>query len=212
LEVSSCHVLGTTGGTTSSIDTSGANFIVVTTHYYGVTEALNGPMSLTENKSNGAPTALTQYAVSAGGAVRIYYWTNPTVGTGHTFTLDTTAPAGSNSYSDVCVQGYSGMATSSVFDSGTDSGANGGGTTCANGSITPSSGAKVVISGMVFNTAGAAASIDASMNIDGQGQPGGGTNFGYGIASLIQSTGATVNSTWTTPGTSGCAIAAFKGA
>lgn len=205
LVIASCQPLGANGGTTSSINTSGANFIVVSVFGF----ATGAPWAVTENKGNGAATDLTNYPQSSASDVRISYWTNPTVGSGHTFTV-----TGASSFSGVCVAAYSGMVTSSVLDSGTDVGTSSGTTTCQAGSITPSSGKKVVIAAMAGNSATATDSIDSSYVQDGDVALSGGVNFAGSIAHLIQTpNGSATNPTWTSPSTGiACAIAAFKGA
>src|SRR6185295_7803049 len=134
-------------------------------------------------------TALTAYD-STNGTSRIFYWTNPTVGSGHTFTF------GGNT-SAVCIEAWSNMATASVFDSGTDAGNNAAsGTTCAAGSITPSSGVKVVIATSAFNQD--FTSIDSSFTASANISLAGGSNYGDFIAHLLQTpNGASTNPTST---------------
>jgi len=207
---STCQGLGTNGGTTSAINTTGANFIAISS-----TSFITIPNTdVSDSKSNGNPTALTSSAGSGSGSTpvqRIFYWTNPTVGSGHTFTIGT-----SGSFSSVCVEAWSNMATSSVFDSGgtlTDTTAGmGGGTTCDQGSsVVPTSGAKVLISGISYNTTGAP-TIDSGLTVDANVLIGGASNYASGIASIRQSNGSSIRPIWTTGASAGnCNIAVFKG-
>lgn len=205
LIVKSCQGLGANGGTTSAIDTTGANFIVITKNTYNVSPA--GVPS--DNKSNGSPTALTAYVATTQGSVTIYYWTNPTVGSGHTFTDTSSA-----SYLTLCIEAWSNMATSSVFDSGTDAGTNGSGSaSCAAGAITPSAGGnRVIIASAVSQANGTSTLSGGGLTKDAGVDFSSGNQFGGYIGSFVQSAGAAITGTWSGGGTlSGCGIAAFKG-
>lgn len=199
-----CQVLGVNGGTTSPISTIGANFIAV-----AVVWSASISITLTENGGNGAPNStLTKYTRPViAGAVEWFYWENPTVQASHTFTV-----TGAGQASGICVIPISGMLTSSTFDTGTDSGSTTGTTTCSPGNITPSSGRKVILTAINGGATATTFAIDSSFVTAGQFAGVGGVNYGGAAASLIQTTGATVNPTWTVDaGLSGCAIAAFKG-
>lgn len=96
--------------TSAAIDTTGANFLVVC-----ITSSVGSTFfgSLTDSKTNTWSVA-QDWINNTGGYVRIMYAVNPTVGTGHTFTV--TYSAGSPPYIVLAVASYSGMQTASVLD------------------------------------------------------------------------------------------------
>ena len=86
--------------TTGSIETTAATLLVV-----WLAMDNGGTVSLSDSKSN-SWTALTS---SVNGSTKsiLYYCSNPTVGTGHTFTN-----AGNQNYSTIYVGAFSGVQTS----------------------------------------------------------------------------------------------------
>jgi hypothetical protein len=194
---------GSGGGAANAINTTGANFLVAVVASLGstITDSVTGC---------GSPcntwTALTSYGISPQN--RIYYAQNPTVGTNHIITC-----SGGGTYPAFSVYAFSGMLTSGVFDSGTDSGATGTSTIIQPGSITPSSGHRLLISSLGENTPGTTVTVDSSFSTPDLLGAGGGTNYGLATSYLIQTTGTTVNPTWTLSSVDGLVsnIAAFKG-
>ena len=93
---------GGAGGSTGSVDTTGATILIAV----GVADS--GTPSITDSKGN-TWNSLTQ----VGGSFptyhrcRLYYVENPTVGTGHTFTV-----AGTNA--SACFAAFDATATTSV--------------------------------------------------------------------------------------------------
>ncbi len=200
-----CQGLGVNGGTTSPIDTTGADFIFIGTSGFQAPPNTD----ITDNKSNGNPTLL---APSTGGAtnsvIQSGYWTNPTTGTGHTFTIST-----STVYVNVCVEAWSNMATSSVYDTGTYQQANGA-PGCQAGSTTPSAGTKVLI-GIAGSSASAMGTWSNDiLNVDDSLLGNSTTYYSQGIGSARIAGGSPTNPNWTLPaipGTGPCQIAAFNG-
>lgn len=194
---------GSQNVTTGSIDTTGANLIVIAACTYNLG---SGP-TVTDSKSNTwAP--LTKYQLANATTLRLYYCENPTVGSGHTFTVST-----SLDYPSVCVAAFSGVKTSSSFDveNGT---ANASSSTIATGSVTPSEDNELVITGFCFGNTGTA-SIDNGFTITGQKQYNSSVNMGGALAYKIQTTAAAVNPTWTISGSPfqlATGIATFKAA
>src|SRR5216684_1966690 len=118
--------------TTTAIDTTGANLIVLLT----VDNANHTP---TDSKSN-TWTGLTVKAVNTVNT-RLWYSLGPTVGSGHTFTL-----TGVSSLPCIAAAAYSGAKTSSAFD--VENGSNpGSGTSIQPGNVTPSQDGELVIYG-----------------------------------------------------------------
>ena len=193
------------GFTTTAYDsTAGScNFLVVlVVSYAGATEP-----TLTDNQSN-TWQPLTPYTNSGNGRVHIRYAFNPTLSASHTFTLNGVA-----TYPAIFIAGFSGMlTTSSVFQSGTDSGANLTGTTIQPGSITPGNSPALVVSGVVAGSA-QTFSINSGFTISDQLILVGGQSYGGGFAYLIQSSAAAVNPTWTVGSSAALTtdIAAFQG-
>lgn len=187
-------IVGTSGATsaaaatTSAIDTTGANLIVV-----GATGS--SAFTVTDSKGN-TWTALTETGIGIDS--QLYYCLNPTVGSGHTFT-------NTASYPTVHVVAVSGAAASSVFDVESVS------STGSPGSVTPSVNGSLLVTVEVNDS-----SADFASAISGgftmlTGQPfTGGQNYGGRMAYLIQTTAAAISPTWTFAGGISSTIASFK--
>jgi hypothetical protein len=194
-----CETLGSGTKTTAAVDTTGAKTIaIVLAQNVGVTP------SVADSKSNGNATGLTYYGdPSAQQGVQIFYYLNPTVGTGHTFTV-TNASA-----SAICILPISGGL--SAYDAATDKGSGVNTTTCQAGSITPPTGQHIVVAAVAL-TNGSVSSVDSSYTLDGSMAFSGGLAYGVGAAHLTQTpNGSATNPTWTLSGSTGssCAIASF---
>lgn len=184
--------------TTAGINTTGANLIVLMISNFSVSG-----MTISDSKTN-SWTALTLAAGSATN-VQFYYCYSPTVGSGHTFTV-----SGTGIFPAIAVQAWSGMQTSSGFDTentNTDIAA----TTIATGSVTPSASTNVLVIGVGTASATGALAVDSGFTISdeidsaGNGDPLG---MGYKNGSLSGSE----NPTWTLNATANVAavIASFK--
>ncbi len=92
--------------TTGTLDTTGATLLVIYLGYY----TLGSAPSISDSKSN-TWTALTLSDTTVSGAGKLYYAQNPTVGTGHTFSVSTSVA------NVIIAAAFSGTLTSSVFDS-----------------------------------------------------------------------------------------------
>ena len=186
--------------TTTAIDTTGANLLVLISACEGGGEAIS------DNKGN-SWTALTSHANSTA-QVRIYYSIPTSVGSGHTFTSSLTG-----GFPAVAVSAYSGAATSSVFDK-QNGAASDSASSLATGSVSPSADGELLISGLgLDNGIGTLSSIDSGFAIDAS--VGIGASDGVAIASLIQTTASAQNPTWSLTGGSdviAVAIATFKSA
>lgn len=75
--LATAHVAGATGGTTSAVDTTGAKLIVIHAGF-------SGTPTISDSKGN---TWTAGTLVSTSPATQFFYCINPTVGTGHTFTI-----------------------------------------------------------------------------------------------------------------------------
>ena len=192
--------LGANGGTTGSIDTTGASFLVLNVSYYDPGTA----PTISDSKSN-TWSALTLQ--SSTGSSRLYYCASPSVGTGHTFSAN-----GTGSYPSLQVLAFSGS-HGTPFDQ-QNGATSAGATSLATGSITPSEDNELVIAGLVHgdNTAGAV-SIDGGFTAY-KNAFSSGNNMGGGIAYLIQTTATAANPSWsvTTSTQLAATIASFKAA
>lgn len=187
--------------TTGAIDTTGSNLIVINIGTYG---GLSAGVP-TDSKSN-TWTGLTGKGGSYGS--RFFYCYNPTVGSGHTFTISIgLAPP---FYPCIFVAAFS-DSLSSPFDQ--ENGATGGsGTTLNTGSITPSQANEIIVTGFCFNTSSAIA-ISLGLTISDQ-KPAVPFSTGGAMAYLFQGSAAAINPQWSWTGSdaSAAVIASFKAA
>lgn len=182
--------------TSSAIDTTGANLIIV------IIADDAGGGTLSDSKSN--TYTLDKQSADTGPRVRTYRCLSPTVGTGHTFTL-----TGSAVYGALMASAWSGAATSSVVD--VDNQASSVSTTISTGSVTPTQDNDLLIYG-----AGCGPTVN-SVDIGTllQSVPGvGGVNYGGGVGYQIQTTATTRNPTFTmsASGNNRATIVAYKAA
>jgi hypothetical protein len=185
--------------TTGSINTTGANFIVVY-----ISDYLPSSTTLSDNKSN-TWTALTAKAGTSQSRSQLYYCYAPTVGAGHTFTAGNSG----GSYPSISVQAWSGIA-SSPFDV-ENGGVTGSASSLQPGSVTPGSANEIVITGVGGITQGTI-SIDSGFTISDQFAYNGAA-FGGSMAYLIQTTATAENPTWSWNGganEASAVIATFK--
>lgn len=194
---------GSFSPSTTSIDTTGVDLLIVTVSYFNPTQSTT-PYTVVDNKSN-TFTPRTVYNTGTNSSVAIYYAQAPTVGSGHTFT------ATSAEFASICVAGFSGSITS-PFDQ-----ENGNGSTSTSsiqpGSVTPSENNELVISGVVAHTGGDPFSINSGFTIAVQND-GSPSSFPGGLAYIIQTSAAAVNPSWSLAGSgqAAAAIATFKAA
>jgi len=175
-----------TSCTTSAIDTTGANLIVVTVHEYRVST----PATLSDSKGNTWSAASPALGDGQTGNA-IFYCFSPTVGSGHTFSLVGGAGGGSDTtFNALHVFAFSGSTSPGLVGTGTSANA-------ANwsskqpGSISDSS-IKVFVSAATINVAAKTLTINSSFTGLNQGYSSAGT--GNGAAYKIGSTAE--NPTW----------------
>jgi hypothetical protein len=175
--------VNSTSVTTSPINTTGANFIVVAVS----SEARPGAFT---DSSRNTWTALSQYGPTSHGAgMRLLYSYNPTVSSTQTFTFLETTP----SYPSIAVAAWSGV-EASPFDAQNGSSVLSGAGTYQTGSITPSANGELLISA-IGESSTSADTIDSSFTvIEHQNYSGA---FGISLAYLIQGNAASVNPSWT---------------
>ncbi len=207
-------VVGTTaqnngGGTTSpSIDTSGADLIVISASCSSAT-IIAYLATISDNKSNTwLSGGITQNDGSNNAASGIVYCINPTVGSGHTFTY-----GGGSILQSICVAAYSGV--NAGFDTAKNSGASGGSFTVQPGSVTPNQNNSLIIVAGTAVQVGNTLAVNQSFTIRENQPLVAGQTYGSWIMDLFQGTAAAVNPTITSDmNSNGMAALAFvfKGA
>lgn len=195
---SSVTGLGVNGGTTGSLDSTGANFGVGLIAYSNPSTPV-----LSDSKGN-TPTMLTASEASYAGH-KIGYFENPTVGSSHTGTI-----GGVSTFATLGFGWFSGVATSSSFDQ--ENGATSSSLTSIQpGSVTPSEDNELVVTACTcIGTANFA--INGGFTSMGSVPISGGAYFGSIAAYLIQTTAAAANPTmsWDTSGNNAARIATFR--
>lgn len=187
--VSHAQCLGTNGGTSSGINTTGADTIFLSVAYQGtaspsVSDSNGNTWTLIRQHNNGFDKWNELYR-SAGGAA--------SVGSGHTFTVTlTTGVIG------IAVTAFAGGATSSIDDVENSAGAVFT-ATIQPGSITPSAANTLIITGIGnSDTGNDPSAIGSSFTVAAHvASDAGAVGFGCGIAYLVQGAAAAVNPTWT---------------
>ena len=185
--------------TSSSVDTTGANLLVL----LALAQPVTG-VTVSDSKSNTWTPLTAQQNGSATGS-KLYYCFAPTVGASHTFTVSATG-----TFPAVLVQAWSGGL---AFDA--ENGANqASGTTLQTGSVTPAGDNELFVSGCGPGGGGAVVNdIDSGFTETGDLDENA-NSAGGAMAYKIQTTGGAENPTWTASGGAGPAersavIAAF---
>jgi len=196
--VANTSASGISGATTGSIDTTGADLIVIG---LAVDDGYNG--TPTDSKSNTWTQAASSYT-QGNVRVRLWYTVPSSTGSGHTFTFSGT-PVGS-----MFVAAFSGAAQSSPLDQ--QNGANGFGSSLQTGSITPTESNELVVSVYSANAAASPMSVNSGFTETNEIDFGSGDHYGGTMAYLVQTTASGVNPTWSRTGTNGQAatIVSFK--
>jgi hypothetical protein len=193
------------GGTSASRDTTGADTLFV-----AVSRLTSESPVLSDSKSNTWTLIRTQADTGGGGLVSTDLYRSATpanVGTGHTFSLSL------GTFASLAMSPFAGGATSSIDDQENSTGG-GGASTISTGSITPSVDNTLVITGIMTSEGTDASSINGSFTLPAAAHVSStGSNFGAGLAYLIQTTAAAANPTWTLTGSAtyiAATIANFK--
>lgn len=187
-----------TSATTDAMDSTGANLIVLSV----ACDAPSTPV-ITDSKGN-TWTPLTLSNTGGSVKTRMYYCSDPTVGTNHTFTA-------TGAFCAIFAAAFAGMESPDVFDQ--ENGATSDGTlTIQTGSVTPVENNELVITGLGLNSAGAVVSVNSGFTILDTETFGSGNNYGGALAYKIQTAAASENPTWTRINTEAMAvrIATFK--
>jgi hypothetical protein len=193
------------GFTSTGVDTTGVDLIIL-----ALSGGNNGiAISSTDSKGNTVTQVVS--AAAFGATTAIYYTKNPTVGSGHTWTV-----TASGTGTSLAIFGLSGSDTSQNFDQ--SNGASGGFTSPGSpGSITPSLDGEIVV------TAAGSGGLGSTFSISGGGGytiedqiagVAGNMSTGLALAYQIQTTKTATNPSWTDSanGLSGLVIASFEAA
>jgi hypothetical protein len=169
--------------TSSSMDTTGANLIVVSVATYG---ALGS--NLTDSQSN-TWTALTTAASLTNRAVeRLFYCIAPTTSSSHTFTFTQ-----QGTYPSISAVAFSGVA---AYESENTSTPAGNATTVQTNSVTPSKDGSLVFAGACTD-GGIYTAVDSGFTLETSVSHNSGVHMGSASAYLIQTTAAAVNPQFT---------------
>jgi len=192
-----CEIAKTVAGsansvsvTTSAINTTGADLIVVVVSTYAAVEHFQ---STDISDSKGNSWTLAKESLTVGDSKTVMVYTKPaSVGSGHTFTA-----SHANTYPSINVYAVSGS-HASPLDQTEENAQASGGTTIQAGSITPSQNNELIISGWTLLIPnGGPPSIDQSFTIAGFIDNDGANHQCGSLAYITQSTAAAVNPTWT---------------
>jgi hypothetical protein len=174
--------------TTSPVDTTGANLLIVVSTSWGDTS------DPTDNMGNTFLEGIT--VISGSRRLYVWYCINPTVGAGHTVTkTGNAASTGLLAYS----------ASSPTFDQAS-AGASGNGTSAASGSFTPAQNGSLIISGLLVEGGNKPYAVDSGLTI--QNDEGAGGAYNLVDADLVQTTAAAINPTWTWTGAENYSVGA----
>src|SRR5580765_7201 len=182
---------GSGGGTSTAIDTTGANFLVI------VVGDENAFAPVSDSKGN-LWVRWVSSIVSATQQANIWYAKNPIVGTAHTFTVGS-----SSTFPTFCVAAFAGSFTE--FPAGaTTTNNNATAASIQAGSLTPTVPNGLVIAGLGYRATGAAA-ITAGFTIVDQCPFNSGVAVGSALAYQIQTVPVAANPTWSWTGSVGAA-------
>lgn len=190
--VGTTHVHLAAAGTTSAIDTTGADIIWIAISDY------TGGVGVTLSDSPGNTyTALT--AQSSGETrITLYYKQGPITSASHTFTT-----SGSSTFLGFTAFWASGSVASPLDQ--TTGATTAGATSLATGSVTPTNNNQIVVTAWAAGASGASPTVSGYTVIESINY-GGGVNEGVGIAYLIQTTAGATNPTWNWTGSSVAAV------
>lgn len=175
----------TTGVTTGTLDTTGADLLVLV-----LSDFAGGARGTISDSKGNSWTPLTSRTSVGNRRVTIFYSLPTTVGSGHTFT--STGGAGAD-FPAIAITAWSGR-VGGVFD--VENGAiDDSGSTLATGSVTPAFDNALIISGWSGDGTTGSLAIDSGMTlVDSFTAPG---EEGLGHAYKVQTTKAAINPTWT---------------
>lgn len=176
----SANSTGSTTVTSSAIDTTGATLLVANVSYFNLAQTAQ----LTDSYKNTWVPLPDQFQTDTSG--RLFYSSNPTVGSGHTFTLTNGA------FSAVCVAAFSGVTQLAPLD--VSAGAHGSSTSASGGSVTPNNANSLVISGCTVRNTANISSVGGGFTVTDNVSNG--SVIDSALAYLIQTSIVAANPTW----------------
>lgn len=191
------------GFTTTGIDTTGSNFIIVSVNLGNATST----GTLTDSNSN-TWNALTQYTGSFSDRyIQFFYAKSATVGASHTFSI-----SGTSNFPSLGIAAFSGVDTSTPFDV-ENGNANGFNNSVQTGNVTPAGANELIFTSLNHDNSDTP-TINSSQTILDTLAGGGFGHQGHLTAYEIQTTGTARNPTWswTNSDRNVANIAAFKSA
>src|SRR6187549_386485 len=178
--------LGSAGGASAAIDTSGADFLIAAVIYDSRTTP-----TFTDNKGNTWTAGFAQTNLSNASCQP--YWCNPTSkGTGHTVSCG----GPTSQFSSVYFAAFSGALQGTPKDQAI-SNVGIASSTCQPGSITPTENNELVICICGFNIAGNPSISGGGMILLDKNGLSAGAFYGGGLAYVVQTAAAAINPTWT---------------
>lgn len=173
---------GSGGGTSGSIDTSGASIIIL-----AVAKYTSGAASVSDSKGN-TYSAQTEYTLN-NERLRFYRCDSPVVGSSHTFTV-----TGTGIYPGFRAFAFSGSAASPADQL---TGATGSGSSLSPGSITPSEDNCLLITASTVGNESPSEAVNSPFSSNSYVYTGGfGVGEPLGVAYEIQTTATARNPTW----------------
>ena len=175
--------LGRDAGTSSPVDTTGSNLIVLAAGYY---DAVTAVATVSDSEGN-TWTPLTLRTGAFSTACRLWYCLNPTTSATHTFTV-----TGNHIESGISAIGFSGVG---LYDQESGSGNSVRTTTIQPGALTATAPNALYVTTAALEANGYQA-IDSGFTISSQVKRSAGNYQFTGIAYFIQTTPAALNPTW----------------
>ncbi len=193
----------TTTVTTSGINTTGADFLIL-----ALARADDATASTISDSKSNSWTALTSYAQSSVERVRLYYSIPTTVGTSHTATCTN---GGNSEYPALAFAAFSGAKQTSPFDD--ESGVNGFAVSSLSvPTKTPSEDNCIIFSACAHADTGTNASVDSSMTLLDRFVESAGSYYALAFYYKIQTTAAAIAPIWSGATLNAATQAIFKAA
>jgi hypothetical protein len=193
--------LGNNGGTTGTVDSTGANLLVLAVATDNPVTLVAGDIS--DSKSNASWVLAGNATYGATARLHIFYHLAPSVGSGHTFTVTKTS-----SFCSAAVACFSG-AHASPFDQ--ESGDTGTAAIKPASSLTPSADNCLVVTALSLTLASTITEPSGYAKTD---EVGYGSTYGVSMAYAIQTTATATQPEWTSTAGFGMGVQAvvFKAA
>lgn len=168
----------------AGIDTTGAKLLVLLVSFFS-----GNPTPIVDSYGNTWHAIAT--ANSSTNFTGLYYAWNPTVGTGHTFTVDPSAV-----FPTICVMAFDGVQTASDPLDQQASNSGNANASLQPGSVTPSVNGELLISGIGLGSSSGWA-IDSGFTIQETNAFAGGAAFATLFAYFAQAVAGALNPQWT---------------